>query len=334
MTVLDMLRIFFSFLFFLTSVTSNTGIFMGNGSRIMPLKSKDVQLKEENVHFKFVIPKNSGKWGIGFIPRVHVNALFHTVNTTNKKIDLKLGFPLSINNHVNKEFLGELDFLANSNDKKIHVTHQKKTKEYSDLFLWQEGYDAQQEKKIHVQYNINMSPNGGASIDLFKKDKSLTTIPVLDLSFTYVTKTANTWSPPLEKGEFTANFHDIMETFNEDPFSIFDKCHGDKTPYKIKRPLIFFSATPGYVKKDKNTLFWHFKDKIDVETINIGFWVAYLPVTLDELKSIFDVKWDKYTLEHIRMIYEMAKDHTLFSDDNKDLPVILKFLTEKIKKYA
>ena len=331
----------------LSQAFANAGVFYGAGHQIIPIKNKDIQLKSEAVRFSIHVPPDSGQYGIPAIPVVHVEATFELINKTGKKVSLQVGFPFhSLEGALEKNALKNLHFIAENEGGRRKTTLKEGKIEkkldprglFKKVFCWDETFKPHERKVLKVSYALNMSldfmPAG--AIQTMTDLLAIKFQPLeLAYQFSYITKTAYTWAPPLEKAEFVADLTPLYEQFKK-PQSWSLKDFFKNMPF-VSKPLICWSADPRAQKKN-NILTWTFSKQALPESLEFMVHVVALPIKLEELKTYLQAKKKTLTEKHyIKLLhfaqkrYQEASGFLLYEEDEKDLPSIDKFLANEIK---
>lgn len=327
-----------SLLLFPCLLLANTGVFLGSGNQIIPLKNNDIQLKNETVYFSFEASPDSAKWDIPFIPKVKVEANFELANETDKKLAPQLGFPfLDLQGFGDeKEVLGGMNFVVESDEKLQKTTLKEGMIEkkldpqglFKKVFTWTETFNPNQTKKLKVSYALDMSI--GVHQQVLKYTEDLYGITYF---FSYITKTAYTWRLPVEKAVFVADISAISKILS-DPDVV--KAFLPAKDSTISRPLMTLVCSP-FAQREGDIFTWVYKEKIPMEGLTISLNILAIPVKFAELEDFLEEKQknkdkDSY-LKFLQALLQEYKDENnflLFEEDAKELPEIRKALEKEI----
>lgn len=327
-----------SILLFPCLLSANTGVFFGSGHQIIPIKSNDIQLKEERVYFTFEASNESAKWDIPFIPKVKVEANFELSNKTDKKLMPQLGFPfLDLQGFGDeKGVLEGLNFIVESDDilqkaiLKEGLIEKKLDPQglFKKVFAWTENFNPNQTKKLKVSYALDMSI--GVHQQVLKYTEDLYGVTYF---FSYITKTAYTWKMPVEKAVFVADISAISKILSEpEVVKAFLPAKGGT----LSRPLITIVCAPS-AEREGNIFTWTYKEKIPMEGLTISLNILAVPVKFAELEDFLEEKQknkDKESylkfLQALLQEYQDENNFLLFKEDAKELPEICKALEKQI----
>lgn len=301
--------------FYLTSGLANTGVFLGAGSTVMPIKNDKIQMKEENVVITLSVPENSGAAGLPFVPTANVEANFTFLNTTNAPQSLQLGFPFHEQFLSDKdEVLKNLNFQVQSGIQKMSPKLKEgvvekildPTGEFKRVMVWSDTFAPNSLKTVKVSYKLPVS------FGLFPA------MGGFSYFFPYITKTAYTWKQPLEKVVFIFDFSRVISSF---------KTHfRDKIPSHICKFLPIISLPyPEEGIIDNSILRITYTGKVPEEGIPLSLVVTLVPAKHKDLdaylKDLKDKKLynnkdftEKDNLEQILVLYKMLHSG-VYSDD-------------------
>ena len=280
----------------------NIGVFLGGGSDLKVSKADHVKLKSEKVDFKFSTPNKIGKWGVEALSMVEVNATFKTENVSNTTQKLQLSFPLSFNEMRARDVvLPALNFAVISNGEKREALFTKGAKKYQNLYSWSENYNPKEEKTLNVSYGLYTSVMA-PGIDIFTGNKRQV-IPVFVFGFDYITETAKSWKGSIEDALFTADLTDWIQAMDAEPQSpVAELLKNDEEviyeALSVDRPLMFLTFEKHGRRVEQNVIKWHFKNGLPVKSLFISITYAYVPITLETVKS-FSQSLDTFALKSL-----------------------------------
>jgi hypothetical protein len=303
-----------SYIVYVTTAHANTGVFLGAGSRVMPIKNDQIQLKSEEVHVTLTIPENSGKFGVDFIPNAHVKADFHLYNTSNKKISLQLGFPFMKPDI--QSILNTMNFKVKSGDQVYKVQMKQGLIEksidpqgtFKKVFTWEDTFEPKMSKDIQVSYDLPMS------LITLEAQRKLGTSGI-EFIFHYITKTAYTWRQPVEKAIFQFDLTTLVPQV---------KTHAGLVAKPIVKALKIYQGKPlvGLVYPingniANNILTLTYTDKVPEEGIFLAIVAVFLPVTRKDMESY---------IKEIPLYYARANEHSFIPKPFNESEVLLNLL--------
>lgn len=184
------------------------------GNTVIPVQQDDIRLIKEVVNVE-----NAST----------VNAVFAFENTTQKEVNLQMGFPFTRDTEptieykvgsVDKNFVIKIDGKESPTTKK-NVTENIKLKigsEYDFMYVWLITFRPKEKKIIECRYNVQWSDDLG-----------------LSGSFVYITKTGALWKGTIKEANFYIELDDVLYRWlnsNEYSFEISPK------GYKINNKII------------------------------------------------------------------------------------------------
>ncbi len=315
-------RIFltFYFLFLSTCLYGNTGVFFGAGNQVIPIKNNQIQLVYEKVDFKLTIEKDSGKYGISFIPWVNVRAKFHLKNISKDKVSLQMGFPFfDLQGFGDEKYvLKNLNFKVLSQGSEIKAKIKKGLIEkkfdprghFKKVFAWSDSFKPKEEKDIVVTYRMLMGV--GSMNSVFRKSdlqgRKFSSIdklmPALNYNFSYITKTAYTWAGDIKEAVFTLDCKEFYQELEKQ--NLMQSVKKMKLPFT--RPIVWEYMYPNSAKKSKGTYRWTFYKKVPKKGLSINFIVFYLPSVPGEVSSYY-----KYAVSKLKKVNPKEFKSVLYS---------------------
>lgn len=333
--------LFFNLLFGFPCLSfANTGVFFGSGNQIIPIKNSDIQLNNESIQFLFDVPPNSAKWGIPFIPKVRVKANLELINHSDKKIPVQMGFPfLDLQGFGDeKEVFKNLNFKVSSNGVsqktllKEGVIEKKLDPEglFKKVFTWIEVFNPNQTKKLNINYSLKMSAGVHPLVLQYPDD-----LFGITYFFSYITKSAYTWKPPLEFASFTADITSIIRTLKKQ--QIINEFLPDSGP-TISQPLMTLVTSPIGKRNDNgNSITWRFRENLPEDGITLSLNILTIPIKIEELKPYLLEKEslkskEEYLtfLETLLKEYKGQEKYILFKEDSNDIPKIIDAIEKEV----
>ena len=289
---------------------ANTGVFYGSGNQVIPIKNDKIQLVRENVDIKLSIDKNSGRFGVPFIPWANVTAKFYLKNTTNDTASLQMGFPfLDLQGFGDEKYVLEnLNFKVVSGGKEIKTEIKEGIIEkefdpsglFKKVFTWQDEFSSTESKEVVVSYRMLMGVASANSVfrNFDEQGRKFSDIddlfPALSYNFGYITKTAYTWAGTIEEAVFQ---FDCTAFYKELDHQNFMAELGDKAP-EFSRPTFWESIHPDSAKKNDGIYQWIFKGSVPEEGLSVSFMVLFLPSIPTELGKYYSTSLSR--LEDIK----------------------------------
>lgn len=279
-----------------TASFANTGVFFGAGNQIIPIKNNNVQLVKERVSITLRVDEEAGKWGTPFFPRADVEAEFFLKNTSNKPVNLQVGFPfLDLQGFGDEKLvMSKLHFRAKDTKSERKVTLKEGLLDkkldphglFKKVFAWKEQFQPLQTKKITVTYRLllgiaSANENERAFDGIDRKYYALDRMfPALAYTFGYITKTAYTWKEPVENAVFTIDCTEFFQKLEE---ANFFKELGEASPVRVTRPVFLGNMNPSSFTRDKDVFRWEFTGKVPEDGIGANFVVLFIPSTSAEV---------------------------------------------------
>jgi hypothetical protein len=278
---------------------ANTGVFYGSGNQVIPIKNNQIQLVREKVDIILSVDENSGRFGVPFIPWANVTAKFYLKNTTNEAVSLQIGFPfLDLQGFGDEKYVLEnLNFKVVSGDKEIKAEIKEGLIEkefdprglFKKVFAWQDQFNPNEAKEVVVTYKMLMGVTSVNSVfrDFDEQGRIFRSIdklfPAISYNFSYITKTAYTWSGSVQEAVFRIDcsaFYNALEKHS------FLAELGDDFP-KFTRPAFWESIYPESAEKKKNVYQWTFSGSVPEEGLSASFMVLFLPSLPSEVKEYY-----------------------------------------------
>lgn len=291
------LFLFFNITFFSSICLGNTGVFYGSGNQVIPIKNDQIQLVKEKVNIKLTVDKDSGRFGVPFIPWANVTAKFYFKNTAQNSVSLQIGFPfLDLQGFGDEKYVLEnLNFRVVSNGKE-KVTELKEgiiekkfdpNGLFKKVFSWQEEFQKGEEKEVIVSYRMLMGVASANSIfrnfdEEGQKFRSIDKMfPALSYSFSYITRTAYTWAGDIEEAVFQLDCSAFYQELESQDFMV---GIGDEKP-GYERPLFWEATYPESAIKDDGIYKWVFNRSVPEDGLSFSAIVFFVPSQPSELNN-------------------------------------------------
>lgn len=299
------------------TVYGNTGVFFGAGNQVVPIKNNAIRLVREEVDINLTVDKDSGRFGVPFIPWANVSATFYFRNNTKSDVSMQMGFPfLDLQGFGDEKYvLDNLNFKVTSDNHEIGTELKEGVIEkefdprglFKKVFTWNASFRPSEEKIFRVSYRMLMGVASANSVmrdfdDIGRKYSSFDElIQALSYNFSYITKTAYTWAGSIEEAVFKIDCSALYENLTRYNFLA---ALGMSDP-GYDRPLFWDSTSPASVKTGKGSYIWTFSNKVPEEGLAYYCMGLFMPSRPDELiqyKSISMAKLKDITSEEFKSI--------------------------------
>ncbi len=223
---------------------------------IIPISSLAVDVESvEGIPGNSIIPLQESvviliKWVVNIDGReteIKVNSEFTLKNTSDKSINLSMGYPFDdVTNIYGKSIDGLDGFKIVVNDQELSSVKKKTTdnedislRVYDNLYTWNVEFKPKEVKIIELRYIMRWSLP-----DFRTEDRELL----------YITKAASSWKGNIQQADFYIHLSNRVSKDLKDNYLHISSSHED---YKIK---------------DYKVIEYHFKNWEPTENISIGFF--------------------------------------------------------------